>query len=84
MEEASEKVLSDCKNHLLIKYSDIKTNGDKLLVQLCRVYDLNFDYSFEKVKNDKLLDKIYNKLDNKEIVKKYFDIVNEYIDEKIN
>lgn len=84
MEKASEKVLNDCKNQQMIKYEDIKTNGDKLLVQLCRIYDLNFDYSFKKIKKDKLIDTIYNKLDNKDIVKEYFDIINRYIDEKQN
>ena len=66
-----------------VEYKKIKNKSDKILLDLAFVYDLNFDYSFKYLKETKLIDKIYESIENKEKYKKYFDFINKYIDERI-
>ena len=47
------------------------------------VFDLNYDYSFKYLKENKLIEKMYENIKNKELFKEYFDYVNKYIDERI-
>ena len=65
-----------------IKYSDIKTTGDKILVYLGYVFDFNYKFSFKYIKDNKLYEKIYEKLNN-ESLKEYFDYVYKYIDDML-
>lgn len=80
--EISPKVAEDFMKHKLISYNDVKTINDKVLLKFALIYDLNFDYSNDRVKREKYINKIYNGLKNKKIFKKYIDELNLYLKEK--
>lgn len=82
-EPISDKIKDDFYNRRVISYNDVKSLNDKVLLYLAFVFDLNYDYSFKHLKDNKLIDKIYSQIINKEMFKEYFDYVNKYIDERV-
>ena len=77
------KIKEDFYNHKLINSKDIKTDIDVSIRSLGLIYDLNFKYSYTFLKENKIIEKIYKKLQNKEILKPYFEEINKYIESKI-
>ena len=71
--EISESVSEDFMNHVLTVKKEIKTKNDRILEILGYLYDLVYDYSKERVLNEKYVDKIYNHLKNKKLFKPYRD-----------
>ena len=80
----SKKVEEDFLLGKLVDRRDVSNKMDNIILNLSMIYDLNFDYSLRHLKENKLVDKIYDGIIKKDILKKYFDIINSYIDEKIN
>lgn len=82
-----EDVTNTCKNYFLegkiIPYHCIESSGDKVLIYLCYIYDINYKYSFNHIKENSLYEDIYNKLDNKHLFDKYFTNVYQYVNERI-
>ena len=66
----SQKVREDFFNHKLIERKNIKSNNDNVLVILAFVFDINFEYTKDKIISEKLIDKIYKSID-KNIFKEY-------------
>lgn len=81
--EISEAVHKQFMNHELIDYKNKKTKIDTSINGLSFVFDLNLNCSFKYLTENKILEKIYNNLNNKEKLKPYFDEVNKFIDEKL-
>lgn len=79
----SEKVHNDFMSQQLVATNDINTYGEFVILCLAFIYDINFDCSLRMIKENDYVNKIYNKLDNKEIYKEYFNIINEYIEMRI-
>lgn len=81
--EISEKVKEAflLKKQVDRKYQ--KNKIDKIILALAMVYDLNYKYSFIYLKENKLIEKIYEKVQNKNALKEYFDLIEDYIDEKV-
>ena len=82
--EISKKIEKDFFNKKLVERVDMKNKSDQILLYLSFVYDLNFDSSFKYIKENDLINRIYNNFNNKEKYKKYFDYVKEYIYERID
>lgn len=61
----------------------VKSKSDNILLDLAMIYDLNFDYSFKYIKENKLVEKMYENVNNKALFKEYFDYINNFIDERI-
>ncbi len=80
----STNVEEDFMSRKQIDRRDVNNKMDNIILNLSMVYDLNFDYSFRYLKDNKLIDKIFDNMENKKMLKKYFDIINEYIDERLN
>lgn len=78
----SDEVKQDFINYKNVYYAHKKTKNDRILTMLSFPFDLNFDYSFNYFKDNKFIDKIYNKIDNKEIFEPYIEIINNYIEGK--
>lgn len=78
----SDNIKDDFYNHRLIKFSDKNNISDDVILKLAMVYDLNFKYSFEYLKEYKLIDKIFENIENKNKFKPYFDYINKYIEER--
>lgn len=82
--ESNDKISSKVEiafiNKKSIDKKDIKNSNDSIILRFAFVFDLNYKYSFEYLKRYRLIDKIYNNLNNKEMFKPYVEIVNNYID----
>ncbi|MFQ8642885.1 MAG: HD domain-containing protein [Oscillospiraceae bacterium] len=82
-EEISKKIKSEFQSHNPIHHSNIKNGSDGIVYHLGYIYDLNFNSSFKYLKDNKLIDKIFEKIKDKEKFKPYFEEIKKYIDSKI-
>lgn len=83
-EEISIKVKESFTKHELVDNNDKNNENDSIICIFAFVFDLNFDYSFKYLKETDLINKYYNRLNNKEIFKPYVDEVNKYIELRCN
>lgn len=81
--EISKEVKDNFDNHKLLKFDLLKTTNDKWILFLCFIYDFHFAWSYKYLYENKIFEKIYNNLNNKEIFKYYFEEVDKYLKEKI-
>lgn len=80
----NEKVKKDFYKEQQISYLDIISKNDKIILSLGLVFDINYKYSFEYIKENKLIEKMYERIKNKEMFKEYFDYILNYINERID
>ena len=71
--EITEKISEEFMSHDGVLYKDLKNDNDEVLLMISLVFDLNFDYSKERVLNEKYINKIYDGLKNKKLFKPYID-----------
>jgi len=83
-EPITEKVKSDFKQNKLILLTDTQNENDAILVHLAFVFDLNYKYSFKHLHDHKIIEKYFEQIKNKEKFKPYFDIIQNYIKERID
>ena len=81
--DITDKVKDDFDKETLVNYENVKTDDDHLIQILSLVYDLNFKYSFKHLKDYDLVNKLYERLKNKQKYKYYFDKINDYIERMI-
>ena len=81
--EISKQVKQTFDNENLVDYKSIITNADNIIKTLAYIYDLNYTFSFKYLKENDIIEKIYQKLKNKEKFKIYFNKINSYIEEKL-
>lgn len=79
----SPKIHKDFMEEKCILVDDVKTYGDFIVLTLAYIYDINYNYSLQIIKENKFLDKIYKKLNN-EIYDAYFNKINNYIEKRLN
>ena len=82
--DVSPKVKESLENKSLVKKKDRKSGIDNALLKLALIFDLKFNYSLKYLKDKKIIETIYNNLTNKNKFKNYFDIINEFIEWKLN
>lgn len=64
--------------------ADVKNSNDAIILFLAMIYDLNFKYSFEYLKKNNYIEKIFENIKDKQKFKKYFDYIKKYINERID
>lgn len=69
-------------NHQQVKKIKDSTNLDKLIIKLALIYDLNFDYSFRYLKENKIIAEIQKQSNIKEL-DSYFKEIKKYMEDKI-
>ena len=69
----SDEIRKQFFEHKPVDRKYMKTVNDGVLDILSFVFDLNYDYSFERVYEEGYVDKIYGELKNKEIFKEYYE-----------
>jgi len=74
-DKISPKVKKDFDNEVAVNSDNVKTYGDIILRTLAFVYDMNYDYSLQLIKDSKAFEKMYDMLENKEVYKEYFDTI---------
>ena len=78
-EGVSDEVRDEFLKHTPVIRTKIKNKNDRLLMLISLVYDLNFDYSKERVKNEKYIEKMFDHIKNKKLFKEYRDEVIKYM-----
>lgn len=78
----SDKVKEAFYNNKSISRLDCKNKNDDILLDIAMIFDLQFDYSLKYIKEMKLIDKIYENIENKAMFKPYFDYINKYIEKR--
>ncbi|MDD2519133.1 MAG: hypothetical protein PHG18_04530, partial [Bacilli bacterium] len=78
-DEISKEVIDQFNNKSTIKNATIKNNNDRVISYLSFVYDINYPYTIKYILNNKIMEKYYELLNNKEIFKPYFDEINKYM-----
>ena len=58
-----ESILKSIYNKELCKKSDLENDTDNILMNMSWIFDLNFKYSFEYLKNKKIIEKKFNLLE---------------------
>ena len=66
-------------HHTEVLKKDIKNVNDRLLMMIGLVFDLNYDYSKERVLNEKYIEKIYDHIKHKKIFKPFIDETIKYL-----
>ena len=82
-EELSEKVKEEFLNHSLVNRRDVKNNNDSNLLKLALIYDYNFNFSYKYTIENNILDKLYNKIKNKEMFDEYFNCMRDFLNDKL-
>lgn len=78
------KVKKDFLSKKLIDRRNMKNSVDNILLLLSMVFDLNFKYSYKYLLETKIIDKMYEKITNKNKIEEYFKILKECIEERAN
>ena len=63
---------------------NIKSLNDGLIISFCYIYDINFKETYQIINKNKYYDKIYERINRKDIFKKYLKHTNKYIEERID
>lgn len=80
----SEKVISNFNQNKLVLLTDIQNGNDTILAHLAFVFDLNYKYSFKHLHDHKIIDKYFEFIKDKEKFRPYFEIIQKYIEERMN
>lgn len=80
----SDEIKASFLNKKAIGNRDVKNLNEMIILKLAMIYDLNFKYSLKYIKKEKLIEKIYKNIDDKDLFKLYFDFINEYIDKELS
>lgn len=75
----TDEVRDEFLRHTLVVKRNCKNRNDRILMLLSLIYDLNFDYSKDRIKNEDYVNKIYKHLKNKKLFKEYIDELNKYM-----
>ena len=79
----SSKIHKDFMEEKCILVEDVNTYAEFIVLTLAFIYDINYEYSIKIIKENNFINKIYNKLDNKEIYEAYFNKINNYIEKRL-
>lgn len=81
--EITKEVENEFKLNKSVALSNTKTRADELLLTLSFVFDINFDESIVIIKEKDYINKLYSQIEEKEKYKQYFDLITEYMNERI-
>lgn len=77
--EISDAVNEDYFNHESTDCTNYKGKNDRLVGLFSLVFDINYDYSKQRILNENYIEKIYAGLKNKKLFKKYKDEAIKYL-----
>jgi len=80
--EISKEVEESFYNEESISREKVKKENDEVVLKLAFVFDLNFKYSYNYLKREKIIEKIYENINNKVMFSEYFNYIYKYIEER--
>ena len=91
VEIIDDKIISKIYEKKTINRNELKQKSSliKILIVLAFIFDINYQASYEIIRNEKYIDKIFQKFnfkneDTKKKMKKVQEFLNQYIDDKYN
>lgn len=81
-ENISKKLEQDFFRNIPAKKEDIQNLNDTLILTLCYIYDINFKATYQIIKENNYYNKIYQRINRKDIFEKYIEYTNKYIKER--
>ncbi len=82
-EEIKEDIKKAFFNHKQVKFDKSRNQNELLIETIALIYDINFDYTKNKILKEKYLEKIYKNIKYKSIFKPYFDEAIKYLKESV-
>ena len=70
--------------HKIVDKKYFKSTNDRALALISFIFDLNYDYSLQRVYNEKYIDKIYEVIKNKKIFKEFYEEAINYLKKRCN
>jgi len=83
-QEISLSLKENFFNHKLGNTKEVKNKNDGLIITFSYIYDINFKETYEIIKENKYYEKIYKRINNKDIFKPYIEYTYKYILERID
>ena len=83
-QELSNSLIESFLNHQSGNIKDVTSENDSLFITFSYIYDINFKVTYEIIHKEKYYDKIYERINRKDIFKPYLNYVNKYIQERID
>jgi hypothetical protein len=81
-DDYSEDIYNKVINQQVARYEDLKLSNDFKILQLSWIYDINFSYSFKKIKEKDYLTSIYNALPKSEKITTLYNKIISYLNQK--
>lgn len=79
----SEKLKESFFNHKLGNKQDVISKNDGLIIPLSFAFDINFKETYQIIYEKDYYNKIYERINRKDIFKEYIDYLNKYLEERI-
>ena len=79
--EISDEIKDEFYKENLLKREQKKTKSDIIVFYLAMIYDMNFKYSYKFLKQNKLIEKLFEFIDSKEKFRPYFNYIGKYMKE---
>lgn len=83
-EEITKSLEASFFNHQVANTKESNNKNDGLVITFCYIYDINFKVTYQIINNNKYYEKIYQRINRKDIFKKYLEQTNKYIEERID
>ena len=80
--DISKKIEESFMDHKQLKLEDVQNDNDEAILLLAFLFDINYSTSLKTIKDEKIVDKFYRKVKNKELFKPYCEHMKEYIKER--
>lgn len=82
--EINEKIKESFYKEEQASYLDVLSHNDKIVLDFSLVFDINYKSSLKYIKENKLIEKMYENLENKAKFYEYYEYVLNYINERID
>lgn len=83
-DEISKEVQKNFYENKSINYKIINNDNDDIILKLAMLFDLKYKYSIKYIIENKILDKLYSSIKDKEKFKGYFKYMNNYLINSLN
>ena len=80
--DITQEVIYEFLQKKCINNKYLNTESDKILLRFALVFDLNYSFSLNYVLNNDCLKLIYKRLENKKVIKPYYEFAQKYLKEK--
>ena len=87
-EKITDKIYEEFMQMKLLDYKKIQTNVDRVIAHFAYIYDFNYKFTLQKIKEDEFLTKLYSRFDiannkAKENLGDVYNFAKEYLDKEL-